>query len=177
MRARGNGPENGIETNIEKSSSPSPESPLEPSGAAGGIAAAAGEIARDAQNRGASLAGEAKDRLTEAAEDGKDEVAEALEAVAGAAHKTADNFEGPDWLAQIVERGAGELGVLATTLRGNDLQGLLGKLDELARGHPAIFVGAAMAIGFGAARLGKTVVAEASEADLPKMPAVAHGTN
>lgn len=97
--------------------------------------------------------------------------------MAGAVHKAAENLEGQDWLAQMVERGAGELGDLATTLRSNDLQGLLGKLDELARDHPAIFVGAAMAIGFGAARLGKTVVAGASEADLPKMPAVAHGSN
>jgi hypothetical protein len=149
----------------------------EPSGAGGRIAAAASDVARDARSRAASLTGEAKDRLSSAAEDGKGEVADALEAMAGAAHQTAENIEGQDWLAQMVERGAGELGALADTLRGNDLQGLLGKLDELARGHPAIFVGAAMAIGFSAARLGKTVVAGASEADLPKMPEVAHGSD
>jgi hypothetical protein len=86
-------------------------------------------------------------------------------------------LEGQDWLAQMIERGAGELGTLATTLRSNDLQGLLGKLDELARSHPAVFVGAAMAVGFGAARLGKTAIAGASEADLPKMPTVLHEPN
>jgi hypothetical protein len=154
------------------------ESQPEPSGVEGQIATAASDIARDAQSRAASLASEAKDRLTSVAEDGKGEVAEALEAMAGAVHKTSENLQGQDWLAQMVERGASELGALANTVRGNDLQGLLGKLDELARGHPAIFVGAAMAIGFGAARLGKTVVAGVSEADLPQMPAVVtHGSN
>ena len=156
---------------------PSAESPAEPSGTGGQIATAASDVARDAQSRAASLTGEAKNRLSSAAEDGKGEVADALDAMAGAVHKTAENIEGQDWLAQMVERGAGELGALANTLRGNDLQSLLGKLDELARGHPAIFVGAAMAIGFSAARLGKTVVAGASEADLPKMPEVAHGSD
>jgi len=150
----------------------------QPEHVGGQIAAAASDIARDAQSRAGSLASEAKDRLTSVAEDGKGEVAEALETMAGAVHKTAENLEGQDWLAQMVERGASELGALANTVRGNDLQGLLGKLDELARGHPAIFVGAAMAIGFGAARLGKTVVAGVSEANLPKMPAVVtHGSN
>jgi hypothetical protein len=115
------------------------------------------------RSRAAALADDAKDQLAAAAEDGKGEVAEALEAMAGAVHRTAEKLDGQDWLAQMVERGAGELGALAASLRGNDLQGLLGKLDELARGHPAVFVGAAMAVGFGAA-------------DLPKMP-VAHGSN
>jgi hypothetical protein len=156
---------------------PSAESPAEPSGTGGQIATAASDVARDAQSRAASLTGEAKNRLSSAAEDGKGEVADALDAVAGAVHKTAENIEGQVWLAQMVERGAGELGALADTLRGNDLQGLLGKLNELARGHPAIFVGAAMAVGFSAARLGKTVVSGASEADFPKMPEVAHGSD
>jgi hypothetical protein len=142
-----------------------------------GVATVASEIARTAQGHVASLVADVKERVALAAEDRKGEVAHAIDNVAKAVHETAGKLEGQDWLAQMIERGAGELGTLATTLRSNDLQGLLGKLDELARRHPAVFVGAAMAVGFGAARVAKSVVAGTSEADLPELPAVHDGAN
>jgi hypothetical protein len=49
---------------------------------------------------------------------------------------------------------------------------MFGKIEELGRSQPALFVGAAMAAGFATARLGKVVVAGASRADLPEMPEV-----
>lgn len=82
-------------------------------------------LAQDAQSRGAALVGDAKEQVMSTAE-GK-------------------QFTGKqDWIAQVVERGAAELGTLADTLRTNDLQGLMDKLQDLARRQPAIFVGAAM---------------------------------
>jgi len=71
-------------------------------------------------------------------------------------------------LKEAQTRGASVVG--ASTLRTNDLQGLLGKLDDLARRQPAVFVGAAMAAGFAAVRLGRVAVAGATQADLPHMP-------
>ena len=41
---------------------------------------------------------------------------------------------------------------------------------DLARRQPAVFVGAAMAAGFAAVRLGRVAVAGATQADLPHMP-------
>ena len=120
-----------------------------------------------------TLADDARSGAAEAAESGKDALAERLDDVARAVHRSGEQLEGhQDWMAQLVERGADQLGSLATTLRSNDLQGLFGRIEQLARSQPALFVGAAMAAGFATARLGKVAVAGASAADLPKMPEV-----
>jgi len=120
-----------------------------------------------------TLADEARSGAAEAAESGKDALTGQLDDVARAVHRSGEQLEGhQDWMAQLVERGADQLGSLATTLRTNDLQGLFGRIEQLARSQPALFVGAAMAAGFATARLGKVAVAGASAADLPKMPEV-----
>ena len=120
-----------------------------------------------------TLAEDARSGVTEAAESGKDALAGQLDDVARAVHRSGEQLEGhQDWMAQLVERGADQLGSLAGTLRSNDLQGLFGRIEQLARSQPALFVGAAMAAGFATARLGKVAVAGASAADLPKMPEV-----
>jgi hypothetical protein len=118
-----------------------------------------------------SLADDARSGAAEAAESGKDALAGQLDDVARAVRRSGEQLEGhQDWMAQLVERGADQLGSLAATLRANDLQGLFGRIEQLARSQPALFVGAAMAAGFATARLGKVAVAGASAADLPKMP-------
>ena len=90
------------------------------------------------------------------AEDQKQNVAGYLDDVAKAVHRSGEQLEGhQDWIAHMVERGADELGVLANTLRTNDLQSLLGELGSLARRQPALFVGASMAAGFALARVGR----------------------
>ena len=134
--------------------------------------AAVKEMAQDASTRGAALAGEVagnvKDQVLSAAEEGKDGMAGRLEDMAGAVHRSGEQLEGQqDWLAQLVERGADELGNLASTVRSNDLRGLVGKLEDIARRQPVLFVGAAMAVGFASARLGKVAIAGASRSDLP----------
>lgn len=135
--------------------------------------ATAGDVVHDAKTRGASIAGEAKDRVASAAQDSKADVAERLDDAAKALHRSGEQLEGhQDWIAHLVERGADELGTLAATLRTNDLQGLLGKLGDLARRQPAVFVGVAMAAGFATVRLGRVVASGASRADLPNMPEV-----
>jgi hypothetical protein len=127
---------------------------------------------KDAQTRGASVAGEVKDQAVSATETAKDGIADRLDDVAKAIHSSSQQLEEgqQDWIAHIIERGSKELGSLASTLRTNDLHGLLGKLDDLARRQPAVFVGAAMAAGFAAVRLGRVAVAGATQADLPHMP-------
>jgi hypothetical protein len=138
--------------------------------------AAVKEMAQDASSRGAALAGEVagtvKEQVLSAAEEGKEGIAERLGDLAGAVHRSGEQLEGEgqqDWLAQLVERGADELGNLASTVRSNDLRGLIGKLEGMARRQPVLFVGAAMAAGFAGARLGKVAIAGASRSDLPTM--------
>jgi hypothetical protein len=136
--------------------------------------AAVKEMAQDASTRGAALAGEVagnvKDQVLSAAKESKDGMAGRLEDMAGAVHRSGKQLEGQqDRLAQLVERGADELGNLASTVRSNDLRGLVGKLEDIARRQPVLFVGAAMAVGFASARLGKVALAGASRSDLPTM--------
>jgi hypothetical protein len=132
---------------------------------------AAADIAHEAQARSASLVGDLKDRAASAAEDGKASVAERLDDTAKALHRSGEQLEGhQDWVAHLVERGADELGILAATLRTNDLQGLLSKLQDLSRRQPAVFVGATMAAGFAAVRVGKLAAAGTSRADPPHPP-------
>jgi hypothetical protein len=117
------------------------------------------DAAQDAVARGADLAGEAKEKVLEATEEGKDQVTAHLEDVAEAVHRSGEQLvDHQDWLAKLVEHGAEELDNLASTLRSNDLRGLMGKLENMARNQPMIFTSAAMAAGFASARLGKVVV-------------------
>jgi hypothetical protein len=135
----------------------------------------AGQLAEDARSRGSSLVEDAKEKAMSAAEGHRETFAGQVDDVAQAVHQAGEQFKGKqDWIAQVVEQGAAELGTLAETLRTNDLQGLMGKLQDLARRQPAIFVGAAMAAGFGAVRLGRIAAAGASKADLPSVPEVLH---
>jgi hypothetical protein len=136
-------------------------------------AAHAHDFANDASKRGASLAGDVKDHLASVAGGGKDGLADQLDDVAKAVQRSGEQLEGhQDWIAHLVERGAHELGSLASTLRTNDLQGLLGNLQDLARRQPAVFVGASLAAGFAMVRVGKVAVSGLSRADLPQMPEV-----
>ena len=131
------------------------------------------ELAQEAQARGASLAGAAGERLASVAQTGKESLAERLEDVAQAVHRSGEQLEGhQDWIANLVERGADELSTLASTMRTNDLQGLMGSLQDLARRQPALFAGASLAAGFALARVGRVAVSGATQADLPKLPGV-----
>jgi hypothetical protein len=130
------------------------------------------DVARDARERGASLAGELAGRAQSEADARKADLADRIEGAAHAVHRAGAQLEGEqDWLAHLVERGAAELGVLAQSLRTNDLRSLMGDLDGLARRQPALFAGASLAAGFALARVGRVAVAGASRADAPRVPA------
>ena len=139
-------------------------------------AANVSDLVEEAKTRGASVAEEVTSQVTAAAEDRKGELADQLEDVAKAVHRSGEQLEGhQDWMAGLIERGADELASLATTLRSNDLKGLLGNLEDLARRQPALFLGASMAAGFAMVRLGKVAAAGMSSADLPEVPEVHFG--
>ncbi len=132
--------------------------------AASGAFEQARAVAHDAQAQAASVAGTVGQQASAMAETQKANLAERLEDVARAVHKSGEQLEGhQDWVAHLVERGADELTALASTLRSNDLQSLLGDLGSLARRQPALFVGASMAAGFALARVGRLAVTAAAQ--------------
>ena len=133
------------------------------------------DIAHNAIARGASLAGTVQEKAASVAETQKGNLADQLEDVAKAVHRSGEQLEGhQDFVAHLVERGAAELSTLASTLRSNDLRGLMTGLQDLAQRQPALFAGASLAAGFALARVGKVAVAGASKADLPTMPGTSH---
>jgi hypothetical protein len=126
------------------------------------------DVAQDAKARAGSVAGAIGDKASSIAEDQKSQFADKLEDVAKAVHRSGAQLEGhQDWVAHLVERGAAELSSLATTLRSNDLQGLLGELGNLARRQPALFVGASMAAGFALTRVGRLAASAPAQAAPP----------
>ena len=126
------------------------------------------DVVQDAKARAGSVADAIGDKASSIAEDHKSQLADKLEDVAKAVHRSGAQLEGhQDWVAHLVERGAAELSSLATTLRSNDLQGLLGELGNLARRQPALFVGASMAAGFALTRVGRLAASAPAQAAPP----------
>lgn len=81
------------------------------------------------------------------------QAAQGVRHAADAARQAAGSMRGEEeWMAQLIEQGAGKLTELAETLRTNDMQALLGKTEQFARRQPVLFAGAAMALGFALTR-------------------------
>jgi len=117
------------------------------------------DVVQEAQSRASSVASTLSEHAASVAESQKADLADALEDISKAVHRSGEQLEGhQDWIAHLVERGAAELNALATTLRRNDLQGLLSDLGSLSRRQPALFVGASMAAGFALTRIGRLAV-------------------
>jgi len=134
-------------------------------------ASLASDVAGDARSRATTLANDAKDQVVGAAEGHKDDIADQLSGVAKAMQSSGEQLTGQqDWLARLVESGGKELEGLAETLRGNDLQALMGKLNDLARAQPAIFAGTAMAAGFAAVRFGRVALNSTSQPEAHREP-------
>ncbi|MGI4957361.1 MAG: hypothetical protein ACRYGI_07155, partial [Janthinobacterium lividum] len=132
-------------------------------------------MANQAADKASSLLGQVKDKATTAVESRKHDLADRVDEIAGAVHKSSEQFEGQDWIASAIERGAAELSTVATALRENDLNGMIGQVRNFARQQPAAFIGASLVAGFALARFGKIIAADVSRDDLPTLPEVTHG--
>lgn len=106
--------------------------PEQPEASYHGAAATVGQLAKDQAGWGA-------DRLHHLAEAGR---------------QSAQNFEGESgWVADLIRRAAGEVDAVADSLHQRDLNRLVQTTEEFARRQPALFLGAALALGFGVMRL------------------------
>ena len=110
------------------------------------------EVAREAQHLG--------DRAVETAQDmaqrQKAAGAERVEHVAEAMRSSAEHLKPTEkQLAEMVGSAAGQLEHLAHSLREKDFSALLAEMEDFGRRQPAVFMGAAVALGFGIARFAK----------------------
>lgn len=129
-----------------------------------GEAGPTGEARRELGETGARLAGEARSmagaagRALEAgATTGKERVADRVAHVAERLQgQAAELREDEAWLADLVDRGARQLGSLAEEMRQRDFRGMLDQVESFGRQQPALFTGAAVALGFALTRFART---------------------
>jgi hypothetical protein len=114
------------------------------------------EAAASLQESARSAAGSAGDAISAAASSGKDQIAARVANVAHRLDGSADELRRDEaWLAELIGQGAQRLGRLADELRDQDVRGLLQQVEEFGRREPAIFAGAAVALGFALTRLAR----------------------
>ena len=118
-------------------------------------------LARDAFDSAATAASSVRDRVVGSAQQQQNAAADQVDSLANTLRRTADSLpENQGWLSDLTQKGGQQLSDLADTLRRNDLQGLLHKVDGFARNQPALFLGASMAAGFALARVAQVSVAQ-----------------
>jgi hypothetical protein len=114
----------------------------------------AGSAIKD-QARG--VAGDLKQQLAAQAEAQKDSFADRLQAIADQVHGTAEQLRGREaWVADLIDRGARELGHVAEDLKHRDLRALTRSFEGFARRQPALFMGTAVALGFALTRVARS---------------------
>jgi hypothetical protein len=124
---------------------------------------AARDVMGEARATGSTLADEAKGMagslkqgLSAQAEAQKNAVADRMGSVAQHLQHTAEDLRGREaWLAALMERGAREIEGMAEDLKHRDVSGLLGSVEVFARRQPALFMGAAVALGFALTRVAR----------------------
>lgn len=132
-----------------------------------------GQAAADDAGRPASLARQAKQKFAGTLYSQKDAAADFVAQLAETVQRSGERFEGQQgWIASAVGRGADELNTLAGSIRDKNLDELASEVGAFARRRPALFIGAALAMGFAAGRLGKVVAGDLSRDDLPTVPEV-----
>ena len=126
----------------------------EGAGAARDVAGEARAVGSALREEAAGLGDSLRQGLSRQVERQKDGVAERIAALALRAERGAEELRGEEaWLAGLLGRGARELHMVAEEIRGHDVADLVGSVEVLARRQPALFTGAAVALGFALARV------------------------
>lgn len=104
------------------------------------------------------LADTVKERGSSMLQDQQHFIASQVESVAGALHRTAEQLgtEDQEALAQYTGQAAAGLERLSHSLRDQDLNALVGQVEDFARRQPTAFIGSAALLGFLAARFLKS---------------------
>ena len=107
---------------------------------------------------GNGIAGKIRDTATAQLNTQKDKATEGLGTVASAVRESTQNLRNQqhDVAARYVEQAADQIERVAARLREKDAAELLRDVQQLARRRPALFVGAAFAIGLIGARFLKS---------------------
>lgn len=137
------------------------------------------QAARDAADKvaedGRNLAGDVREHAEQFAEAKKDEVADRVGGFAETLRGTSDDLRDRDeeTVAGLADTAADQIDRVSRALRQKDVGAMFQEANDLARAHPALFLGGAVALGFMA---GRFIRASAPEDDLSGFRNPDHGT-
>lgn len=103
---------------------------------------------------GSALIDDVKGHAEEFGEAQKDQIANRVGSIAETLRDTSKKFRKKDetTAAGLTDSAADQLDRMSASLRQKDLSTMLSEASDLARSHPAIFLGGAVALGFIAGR-------------------------
>lgn len=115
--------------------------------------------ARQLKDSAASLAASAEGAVKRGVEVGAERVAGSAQNLAATINKAADAIQDDNaWFGNAMRKSADGLQRATQSISNGDLSGVLHEVNGFARRQPAIFLGACVALGFAAARVGKTAI-------------------
>lgn len=117
------------------------------------------DMAQQAKETAGNLVGQARTQVKTQLTSQKDKAAESLGGVAEAIRNTGTQLneqEQPAPVGRYVNQAADVIENVAQYLRTKDVDEMFGQVEDLARRQPAVFIGAAFALGFIAARFLKS---------------------
>jgi hypothetical protein len=119
------------------------------------------ETTRALKDSAASVAGSAKEAATREAEAGAQRVAETAQSLAATLRSAADAVPQENaWVGDLLYKSAEGVERATSSLSAGDFSGVMNDVNGFARRQPAIFLGACVALGFAAARVGKTAMSQ-----------------
>jgi hypothetical protein len=109
------------------------------------------ELTSDAKQLGSKAA----DRIHSEVDNRKGQAVSQAQSLTSAIRQTADGLDdnAPQWLRSAFQQGADQLQRFAESIENKDSRQILNDVQSFARERPALFLGAAAAAGFAAARI------------------------
>jgi hypothetical protein len=119
----------------------------------------ANDAARHVKDSATSIAESAKEAVARGAESGAQRVAGSAQDLASALRGAANSVQDDNaWVGSVLHKSADGIQRATRSLSSGDFSGVLHDVNGFARRQPAIFLGACVALGFAAARVGKTAI-------------------
>lgn len=108
----------------------------------------------------------AKDVASEAVHRGAERVERSSQGAAQALRRAADDCVAENaWIGSALRKSADGIERASGAIAGGDMNRILDDVNGFARRQPALFLGVSLALGFAAARVGKTAIERANTGD------------
>lgn len=161
---------------------PSPQSPTDFGSAKSHDRERGPDEGQDLGTKAQHLADTARDAIEQtkasvdsALESGKRTVAGRLQEASEGVHRSADELRPlAGWLADLVDRGAGELANVSSALERQDFADVAARATRLGREQPALFFGGAVIVGLALGRLARASLDSYAQANATGGPSGGH---